>query len=533
VAIAIFIAVVLATLLVTRWAARQTRTQNDFYTAGGRVTPWQNGLAIAGDFLSAASFLGITALVYSSGLDGMLFVIGVMAAWPLMLFLIAERVRNLGRFTLVDAVTARLAERPLCLLAGLSSLGVIIFYLIGQMVGAGQLIELLFGIDYPVAISLVSVLMIVYVAFGGMLATTWIQVIKACLLLAGATYLGAMSLAAFGFDLDVLYAAAAAAHPAGDGILTSGVQLRDAGSVLTVMLTLMLGPMGLPHILMRFYTVKDAAAARTSAFYATTLMGYFYLLMLVFGYAAIVFVRGNPLYHDANGVLVGGGNMVAMHLTHYFGGDLALGLMSAVAFATILAVVAGVALAGAGALVHDIYVRGMKGGRVAPGVELKLSRIAVVGFGGLALVLGLLFERQNVAVITSTAMAIAASVNFPVIVLALYWRGFTTRGAVCGGMFSLALTALLTVLGPNVMVDLLGYERAVFPYPYPTLVAVPVAFVTMWLVSATDRSARGETERARFDEMLVRSELGIAPAAGGVFEVERPASAPTPAAGRS
>ena len=507
-ATAIFIAVVLSTLAITVWAARRTRTQHDFYTAGGHITPWQNGLAIAGDFLSAASFLGITALVYASGLDGMLFVVGVMVAWPLMLFLIAERLRNLGRYTLVDAVTGRLAERPLRLLAGLSSLGVVIFYLVGQMVGAGQLIELLFGIDYPLAVTLVSALMIVYVTFGGMLATTWIQLIKACLLLAGATYLGVMSLLAFGFDLDALYTRAAAAHPAGPGILTSGVQLRDAGSVLTVMLTLMLGPMGLPHILMRFYTVKDAAAARTSAFYATLLMGYFYLLMLVFGYAAIVFVRGNPQFHDAGGNLIGGSNMVALHLTNYFGGDLMLGLMSAVAFATILAVVAGVALAGAGALVHDVYVHGMRRGQVTPAAELRLSRVAVVGFGVLSLMLGLLFERQNVAVITSTAMAIAASVNFPVIILALYWQGFTTRGAVAGGVVSLALTIALTLAGPTVMVDVLGYDAPLFPYPYPTIVALPAALLTMWGVSITDRSARATGERTLFAEMLVRSELG-------------------------
>jgi cation/acetate symporter len=507
-AIAVFVIVVLSTLGITTWAARQTKTQHDFYTAGGTITPWQNGLAIAGDFLSAASFLGITALVYGSGIDGMLFVIGVMAAWPLMLFLVAERFRNLGRYTLVDAVTVRLAERPLCLLAGLSSLGVVIFYLVGQMVGAGQLIELLFGLDYTLAVSVVSVLMIVYVAFGGMLATTWIQLVKACLLLTGATYLGIAALVAFQFDLGALYARAAQAHPAGDAILTSGVQLRDAGSVLTVMLTLMLGPMGLPHILMRFYTVKNAADARTSAFYATTLMGFFYLLMLVFGYAAIVFLRGNPAYHDAQGALIGGSNMVAMHLTHYFGGELALGLMSAVAFATILAVVAGVALAGAGAVVHDIYVRGLKGGAVSPVTELRASRVAVVCFGALALALGLAFEGQNVAVITSTAMAIAASVNFPLIVLSLYWRGLTTRGAVVGGIASLALTVALTLAGPNVMVDVLGYERALFPYPYPTIVALPVAFLAMWLASTTDASARGATERARFDEVALRSELG-------------------------
>jgi cation/acetate symporter len=524
VAIAIFIVVVLGTLAITRWAARRTRTQHDFYTAGGVITPWQNGLAIAGDFLSAASFLGITALVYGSGLDGMLFVIGVMAAWPLMLFLVAERFRNLGRYTLVDALTARLDERPICLLAGMSSLGVVMFYLVGQMVGAGQLIELLFGIDYPVAVVIVSVLMIVYVAFGGMLATTWIQLVKACLLLAGATYLGIAALAWFGFDVNAIYAAAARSHPAGDAILTSGVQLRDAGSVLTVMLTLMLGPMGLPHILMRFYTVRDAGDARRSAFYATALMGYFYALMLVFGFAAIVLVRGNPAYHTADGALVGGSNMVALHLTHFFGGELALGLMSAVAFATILAVVAGVALAGAGALVHDVYVRGLRGGRVDAGTELVASRVAVVGFGGLALVLGLLFERQNVAVITSTAMAVAASVNFPLIILSLYWRDLTTRGAVAGGLVSLALTVGLTLLGPNVMVDVLGYQRALFPYPYPTIVALPVALVVMAAVSLLDRSPRALRERAAFDGLVVRAELGTAATGEAAPDVARKVS---------
>ncbi len=511
-AITIFVMVVLSTLLITRWAARRTRTQHDFYTAGGTITPWQNGLAIAGDFLGAASFLGISALIYSSGLDGMLFVIGVMAAWPLMLFLIAERFRNLGRYTLVDALTVRLDERPICLLAGLSSLGVVVFYLVGLMVGAGQLIELLFAIDYSVAVVIVSVLMIVYVAFGGMLATTWIQLVKACLLLAGATYLGIAALAWFHFDVGAIYEQASRVHPAGHAILGTGVQLRDPGSVLTVMLTLMLGPMGLPHILMRFYTVRDAADARRSAFYATALMGYFYALMLVFGFVAIVLVRGNPAYHTADGALIGGSNMVALHLTHVFGGELALGLMSGVAFATILAVVAGVALAGAGALVHDVYVRGVRGGRVEPASELMASRAAVVAFGALALLLGLVFERQNVAVITSTAMAVAASVNFPLIVLSLYWRGLTTRGAVAGGLASLALTVGLTLTGPNLMVDVLGYERALFPYPYPTIVALPVAFLVMMVVSRADRSARAARERSAFDDLLVRAELGPAAA---------------------
>lgn len=513
-AIAIFVAVVLFTLGITRWAARKTRTQHDFYTAGGGITPWQNALAIVGDFVGAASFLGISALIYGAGLDGMLFVIGVMAAWPLLLFLVAERLRNLGSYTLVDALTTRLEERPIRLLAGLASLGVVVFYLVGLVVGAGQLIELLFHIDYRVSVVVVSVLMMVYVTFGGMLATTWIQLVKACLLLAGATYLGVAALAWFGFDLGALYGAAVKAHPAGEAILGTRVQLKDAGSVLTVMLTLMLGPMGLPHILMRFYTVKDAADARRSAFYATALMGYFYALMLVFGYAAITLVRGNPAYHDASGALLGGSNMVALHLTHFFGGELALGLMSAVAFATILAVVAGVAIAGAGAVVHDVYVRGLRGGNVPQTAQLVASRVAVVGFGVLALVLGLAFEGQNVAVITSTAMAVAASVNFPLVILALYWRGLTTRGALAGGLASLAITVLLTLAGPSVMVGVLGYERALFPYPYPTIVALPVAFVVMALVSIGDKSARAARERAAFADLEWRAELGTAALAG-------------------
>ncbi|MGH9558769.1 MAG: sodium:solute symporter family transporter [Bryobacteraceae bacterium] len=513
-AIAIFIAVVLFTLLITWRAARRTRTKDDFYAASGGVKAWQNGFAISGDFLSAASFLGITGLIYESGLDGMLYVIGVMAAWPLMLFLIAERFRNLGKYTLVDAVTERLGVRPLSMLAGLSSLGVVIFYLVGQVVGAGKLIELLFGIRYTYAVGLVSVLMIFYVAFGGMLATTWIQLIKACLLLVGATYLGVSALAAFGFNLNTLYASAAQAHPAGRAILGSGVQLKSPGAVLTVMLTLMLGPMGLPHILMRFFTVKDAADARKSAFYATTVMAYFYTLMLIFGYAAIVFLERNPIYHDARGALIGGSNMVALHLTRFFGGDLAFGFMSAVAFATILAVMAGVGLAGAGALVHDIYSRGIRREPLSAEAELKTSRYAVLAFGVLAFGLGVLFQNENIAVITSMAMAIAASVNFPIILLSLYWRGLTTRGAMVGGSISLLLTVALTLVGPSVMVDVLGYSHALFPYPYPTIITVPLAFVLMYLASITDKSAAAAKERAKFQEIMVRSELGVSSQAG-------------------
>ncbi len=508
-AIIMFLIFVGATLGITWWAARQTKTKDDFYAAGGGIKPWQNGTAIAGDFMSAATFLGITGAIYGLGFDALVLAVGVMAAWPVILFLIAERLRNLGSFTFIDVVSYRLEKKPIRIISAIGSLSVVIFYLIAQMVGAGKLIQLLFGLDYVYAVILVSFLMICYVSFGGMLATTWVQLIKAILLLIGGTFIAFMVMKNFNFSFEAVLTSATEAHPKGNAILAPGLWLQGPVAIISIALTMMFGIMGLPHILMRFFTVKDAKDARKSVFVATTLMGYFYILIIIIGYGAMTFVMNNPDYHDAAGKVLGGGNMVALHLTHYMGGNLMLGFMSAVAFATILAVVAGLTLAGAATIAHDLYAKTYKTGPTSSAEEIKVSRIATFVLGGISVVLGIAFEHQNVAFVASLALAIAASVNFPVLIMSMYWRGMTTKGAVVGGAVGLVLSIGLIILGPGVWVAVMGNAEPIYPHVYPTFYSMPLAFIAIWVFSLLDKSQQAEKEIARFDEQYVRSETGI------------------------
>ncbi len=523
-AIAMFAAFVALTLGITRWAARRTRTAADFYTAGGQVSGFQNGLAIAGDYMSAASFLGISAQIYSDGYDGLIYSIGFLVGWPIILFLMAERLRNLGRYTFADVASFRLAQGPTRSFAAISTLVVVAFYLIAQMVGAGQLIRLLFGLPYVYAVLIVGALMMVYVVFGGMTATTWVQIVKAVMLLGGATFMAVMVLAQVGFSPAALFAravevktslaAAAGADPAeaaarGQSIMGPGNFIRDPVSAISLGLALMLGTAGLPHILMRFFTVPDAKAARKSVLWATTWIGYFYLLTFVIGFGAIVLVATNPEFLDSEGALRGGGNMAAIHLSQAVGGNLFLGFISAVAFATILAVVAGLTLSGASAISHDLYATLSKDGAADPKKELKVSRLATLGLGVVAVLLGIAFETQNVAFMVSLAFALAASGNFPVLILSLLWPGLTTRGAVVGGTVGLVTALVLTILSPAVWVTTLGYAAAIFPYSSPAIFSVPLAFLTIWLVSVFDKSPRAAKDRAGYADQEVRSETGI------------------------
>ncbi|VAV90584.1 Acetate permease ActP (cation/acetate symporter) [hydrothermal vent metagenome] len=508
-AIFMFFIFVMATLGITWWAARHTKTKDDFYAAGGGIKPWQNGTAIAGDFMSAATFLGITGAIYGFGFDALVLAVGVMAAWPVILFLIAERLRNLGSYTFIDVVSYRLEKKPIRIISAIGSLSVIIFYLIAQMVGAGKLIQLLFGVDYVYAVVLVSFLMICYVSFGGMLATTWVQLIKAILLLIGGTFIAFTVMQSFDFSYEALLSSAAESHPKGTAVLGPGLWMQDPIAIISIALTMMFGIMGLPHVLMRFFTVKDAKDARKSVFVATTLMGYFYILIIIIGYGAMTFVMDNPDYHDAAGKILGGGNMVALHLTQYMGGNLMLGFMSAVAFATILAVVAGLTLAGAATIAHDLYAKTFKKGPVSNAEEIRVSRMATFALGAVAVVLGIAFEKQNVAFVASLALAIAASVNFPILITSMYWRGMTTRGALAGGTVGLILSIGLIILGPGVWTAVLGNAEPIFPQIYPTFYSMPLAFFAIWLFSVTDKSGQAEKEKALFDEQYVRSETGI------------------------
>ncbi|UXK11980.1 cation acetate symporter [Erwinia pyrifoliae] len=508
-AIVMFLIFVTLTLGITWWASKRTRSRSDYYTAGGNITGFQNGLAMAGDFMSAASFLGISALVYTSGYDGLIYSLGFLVGWPIILFLIAERLRNLGRYTFADVASYRLQQKPIRTLSACGSLVVVALYLIAQMVGAGKLIQLLFGLDYHVAVVLVGILMVMYVLFGGMLATTWVQIIKAVLLLFGASFMAIMVMKSVGFSFDTLFSEAMKVHPKGMAIMRPGGLVNDPISALSLGLGLMFGTAGLPHILMRFFTVSDAREARKSVFYATGLMGYFYFLTFIIGFGAILLVGANPAFKDASGALLGGSNMAAVHLADAVGGSLFLGFISAVAFATILAVVAGLTLAGASAVSHDLYASVMRKGQASKRDELRVSKITVVALGVVAILLGILFEKQNIAFMVGLAFSIAASCNLPIILLSMYWSKLTTRGAMTGGWLGLLTAVILMILGPTVWVQVLGHARAIFPYEYPALFSMLVAFIGTWLFSITDNSAQGAGERLRFRAQFVRSQTGV------------------------
>ncbi|MDN5510123.1 MAG: cation acetate symporter, partial [Pseudomonas sp.] len=408
-AIVMFVAFVGATLCITYWASKRNKSAADYYAAGGKITGFQNGLAIAGDYMSAASFLGISALVFTSGYDGLIYSIGFLVGWPIILFLIAERLRNLGKYTFADVASYRLGQTQIRSLSACGSLVVVAFYLIAQMVGAGKLIQLLFGLDYHVAVILVGILMCLYVLFGGMLATTWVQIIKAVLLLSGASFMALMVMKHVNFDFNMLFSEAIKVHPKGEAIMSPGGLVKDPISAFSLGLALMFGTAGLPHILMRFFTVSDAKEARKSVLYATGFIGYFYILTFIIGFGAILLVSTNPAFKDAAGALLGGNNMAAVHLANAVGGSIFLGFISAVAFATILAVVAGLTLAGASAVSHDLYASVIKKGKANEKDEIRVSKITTVALGVLAIGLGILFESQNIAFMVGLAFSIAAS----------------------------------------------------------------------------------------------------------------------------
>jgi len=526
VAIGMFAVFVIFTLFVTKWAAAKTKSAADFYTAGGGITGFQNGLAIAGDYMSAASFLGISAAVMVGGFDGLIYSIGFLVGWPIVTFLLAERLRNLGKFTFADVAAFRFSQTPVRVFAASGTLIVVAFYLIAQMVGAGQLIKLLFGLEYWLAVVIVGALMMVYVLFGGMTATTWVQIIKACLLLAGASFMAFMVLYHFSFSPEAMFAkaveiktdiaASAGKSPQdaaaqGFSIMGPGGFIKDPISAISFGMALMFGTAGLPHILMRFFTVPNAKEARKSVLWATTWIGYFYILTFIIGFGAITFVLTNPQFLDAKGGLLGGGNMAAIHLANAVGGNVFLGFISAVAFATILAVVAGLTLSGASAVSHDLYSTVIMKGKADSAAELKVSRLTTVALGVVAVGLGIAFEKQNIAFMVSLAFAIAASANFPVLLMSVLWKDCTTRGAVVGGFLGLASSVLLTLVSPAVWEVTLGNPKgsALFPYASPALFSMTIGFVGIWLVSILDRSPRAAQDRAGFVAQQVRSETGI------------------------
>ena len=510
-AIGMFVLFVSMTLGITYWAAGRTKSASDFYTAGGGITGFQNGLAIAGDYMSAATLLGLTALVYTKGVDGYIYMIAFFAGWPIILFLMAERLRNLGKFTFADITSYRLNQGKVRTMAAVSSLTVVCFYLVAQMVGAGQLIKLLFGLDYNIALFVVGALMMVYVTFGGMVATTWVQIIKACMLLAGGTLVAVLAMSQFGFSFEKMMGQAVSLHSLGEKLLFPGSLLPDPITALSLGLGLMFGTAGLPHILMRFFTVTNAKEARKSVLYASGFVAYFFNVILLMGFAAIIIVGQNPEFFEGGkigGKIVGGGNMIAMHLAKAVGGNLLLGFLSAVAFATILAVVSGLALAGAASISHDIYARVIRKGKATETEELRVSKLSSVGLGLVAIVLGIAFEKMNVAFMVALAFGIAASANFPVLILSMYWKGLTTRGALWGGYGGLVSAVLFVLFSKSVWVDVLGNKAALFPYTQPALFAMPIAFLLAYIMSKSDSSVRAGQEIEAFEDQYVRAQTG-------------------------
>ena len=530
VAISMFAVFVIGTLFITKWAATKTKSAADFYTGGGGITGFQNGLAIAGDYMSAASFLGISAAVMASGYDGLIYSIGFLVGWPVITFLMAERLRNLGKFTFADVAGYRFQQTPIRIFAASGTLVVVAFYLIAQMVGAGSLIKLLFGLEYWMAVVIVGALMMIYVMFGGMTATTWVQIIKAVLLLAGVTFMAFMVMAQFGFSFEALFAkgvevktqlavnggkTSEEAAKIGLAIMGPGGFIKDPISAISFGMALMFGTAGLPHILMRFFTVPDAKQARKSVFWATTWIGYFYVLIFIIGFGAITLVLTNPEFSNTiTGVIKGGGgsaNMAAVLVAKAVGGNVFFGFISAVAFATILAVVAGLTLSGASAVSHDIYATVIKKGKADSASELKVSRMTTLALGVIAVLLGIAFEKQNIAFMVSLAFAIAASANFPVLFMSVLWKDCTTRGAVIGGFLGLISSVGLTVLSPSVWEAVLNNPKgsALFPYSSPALFSITIGFVGVWLFSLLDRSPQAAKERALYKAQQVRSETGL------------------------
>ncbi len=504
----IFIAFVFVTLLITYYASKKTNIKENYYAAGGRISGFQNGLAIAGDYMSAASFLGISGLVFYSGFDGLIYSIGFLVGWPIILFLISERLKNLGKFTFADVTSIRLEQSKIRILSAIGTLVTVILYLIAQMVGAGALIQILFGLPYEIAVWIVGILMIIYVSFGGMIATTWVQIIKAFLLIFGASILAYYVFKEFSFNLSDLLNQAIIVHESKKEILLPGKLISDPISAISLGIALIFGTAGLPHILMRFFTVPDAKSARISALYATTFIGYFYILTFVIGFGAIIFLTQDTTYLDETGKLLGSNNMAAIHLSHSIGGDIFLGFISAVAFATILAVVSGLTLAGASAIGRDLFVYVIKKGEVEERKELLVSKLSSVLIGILAIFLGIFFEGQNVAFMVGLAFAVAASTNFPILFLTITWKNLTTNGAYYGGAIGLFTTISLVILSPTIWVEVLGFQNAIFPYKYPAIFTVSITFISIILISLNDKECNKTENIEKFKKLTREAYLG-------------------------
>ncbi len=498
-AILFFFIIVILTLGITYWAAKRTKSARDFYAADRSVSALQNGFALAGDYMSAASFLGIAGLVALKGYDGMIYATGWLVGWPALMFLVAEPLRNLGKYTFADVVAFRLKQTPVRVASAIGGILTVLLYTIAQMVGSGNLIRLMFGIPYEAAEIIVGTVMLAYVLFGGMIATTWVQIIKAGLLLFGVTLMCGIVLFKFNFNPGELYGAVAAQY--GQAALEPGTLVTSPLDAISLGLALMLGLLGLPHILMRFYTVPDARAARTSVLYATGFIGYFYCIIPIVGFGAAALV-GRDLITGIDK----GGNMAAPLLAELLGGTPFLGFIAAVAFATILAVVAGLTLAGASSLSHDIYFNVIKRGQATEQEQVRVARRATVVFGIVAVLLGILFKGQNVAFMVGLAFAVACSANFPALILSILWKRFTTAGAVASILTGAILSVGLIIISPTVWVDVFKHSAPIIGLKNPAIISMTASFVVAWVVSLLTREPSAE---ARFEDEKLRTYLGL------------------------
>lgn len=471
-----FLAIVGLTLVITYFAAKRTKTTGDFYTAGGGLTGWQNGLAIAGDYLSAASFLGIAGAIALYGFDGFFYSIGFLIAYLVVLFIVAEPLRNLGKYTLADMINSRFEAKKVRAVAALSTITIVIFYMIAQLVGAGALIQLLFGLDYWIAVLIVGIMMTIYVLFGGMTATSWVQIIKAVLLMIGTFIISFLVLAKFNFNIFDMFNEMKTVTNHGSDYLNPGLKYTNPIGTISLMIALVLGTAGLPHILMRFFTVKDAKTARSSVVTATWVVGIFYVLTIFLGFGAAAFV-GSGTILEANPA----GNMAAPLLAQALGGDFLMSFVSAVAFATILAVVSGLVLSGASAFAHDVYGQIIKKGKISDKEQMKAAKYASLGVAVFSILLALFAQNMNVAFLVSLAFCVAASANLPVIIYTIYWKKFNTSGAMTAMLTGLLSSVLLVIIGPNVFSPVEGAAifvgDPIFPFSNPAIVSVPLGFI--------------------------------------------------------
>jgi cation/acetate symporter len=504
-AFSLFLGIVGLTLVITYFASKRTKTTSDFYTADSSLTGFQNGLAIAGDYMSAASFLGIAGMIALSGFDGFFYSIGFLVAYLVVLYLIAEPLRNLGKYTMADMIAARFDDKKVRGVAALNTITISIFYMIAQLVGAGALIKLLLGIDYIYSVLIVGALMTVYVVFGGMTATSWVQIVKAVLLMFGTLIISIIVFAKFDFSVVKMFNEMKTATPLGEGFLNPGNKFKNPLDTISLNLALILGTAGLPHILIRFFTVKDAVTARKSVVYATWIIGAFYVMTIFLGFGAAAFVGFDNIV-AANAA----GNMAAPLLAQALGGDFLFAFVSAVAFATILAVVAGLVLSAASAFAHDFYGHIMRRGQATEKEQMVAAKLASVGVAILSILLALFAQKLNVAFLVALAFAVAASANLPVLVFTIFWKRFNTAGAVTGMLVGLISSLFLVAISPNVWSPEAGAAILVgdplISLTNPGIISIPLGFIGAYVGTLLSTK---KADAKKFDEILVKANTGL------------------------